>query len=62
MALIVGIKCKDGIVMGSDGAATLRTMGQSTIIQPTKKLEIISNSIVLGVSGPIGVEDNYLKV
>jgi len=55
MTLIIGIKCKDGIVMGSDGAATLRTMGQSTIIQPTKKLEIISNSIVLGVSGPVGI-------
>ena len=55
MTLIIGIKCKDGIVIGSDGAATLRTMGQSTIVQHTKKLEIISNSIVLGVSGPIGV-------
>ena len=55
MTLIIGIKCKDGIAMGSDGAATLGTMGQNTIIQPTKKLEIVSDSIILGVSGPIGI-------
>ncbi len=55
MTLIIGIKCKDGIVMGSDGAATLGTMGQRTIVQPIKKLEIISKSIILGVSGPIGI-------
>lgn len=55
MTLIIGIKCKDGIVMGSDGAATLGTMGQTTIVQPVRKLETISNAIVLGVSGPIGI-------
>ncbi len=55
MTLIIGIKCKDGIVMGSDGAATLGTMGQRTIVQPVRKLEVISNSIILGVSGPVGI-------
>ena len=55
MTLIIGIKCKDGIVMGSDGAATLGTMGQSTIVQPVRKLETISNTIILGVSGPVGI-------
>jgi len=55
MTLIIGIKCKDGIVMGSDGAATLGAMGQSTIVQPFRKLETISNTIILGVSGPVGI-------
>ena len=52
MTLIIGIKCKDGIVLGADGAATLGAMGQRTILQPMKKLEIISSAMVLGVSGP----------
>jgi len=62
MTLIIGIKCKDGVVMGSDGAATLGTMGQNTIVQPIRKLETISNSIILGVSGPIGIAQIFKGV
>lgn len=55
MTLIVGIKCQDGIVVGADGAATLGVMGQTTVRQATKKLDILKESIVLGVSGPVGL-------
>ncbi len=55
MTLIIGIKCSDGIVMGADGAATFATLGQPTIRQETKKLDILENRIIVGVSGPIGL-------
>jgi len=56
MTLIIGIKCKDGVVVGADSAATLVTAtGQRTSMQPTEKLDIISDSIILGVSGPVGL-------
>lgn len=55
MTLIIGIKCKDGIVMASDGAATWGSMGQSTAQQPTKKLNVLRDKIVIGVSGPVGL-------
>ena len=55
MTLIVGIKCEDGVVMGADGAATLGVMGQSTARQATKKLEILNNRVVVGVSGSVGL-------
>jgi 20S proteasome alpha/beta subunit len=55
MTLIVGIKCSDGIVLGADGAATFGAMGQRTIRQSVTKLHIISNRVVVGVSGPIGL-------
>ncbi len=55
MTLIIGIKCKDGIVMGSDGAATLGSLNNHTALQPTKKLSILSNQIMVGVSGPVGL-------
>lgn len=55
MTLIVGIKCQDGIVLGADGAATLGVLGQTTARQVTKKLDILKESIVLGVSGPVGL-------
>ncbi|MDP8212109.1 MAG: hypothetical protein P9X22_02305 [Candidatus Zapsychrus exili] len=59
MTLIIGIKCKDGIVMGSDGAATLGNISQKTVSQTIKKLQIIADSIVLGVSGPVGLGQRF---
>jgi 20S proteasome alpha/beta subunit len=55
MTLIVGIKCQTGIVMGADGAATFGVMGQQTIRQTTKKLEILEGAIILGTSGFVGL-------
>jgi len=55
MTLIIGIKCSDGIVMGADGAATLGAMGQCTIRQAKKKLDIIKEKVIVGTSGPVGL-------
>lgn len=55
MTLIIGIKCSDGIVMGADGAATLGAMGQFTVRQPKKKLEIFQGTVIVGNSGPVGL-------
>ncbi|MEI8061337.1 MAG: hypothetical protein WCG99_03540 [Candidatus Berkelbacteria bacterium] len=55
MTLIIGIKCKDGVVLASDGAATLGSLGNSTAKQPTKKLSVIDDKVIVGVSGPVGL-------
>lgn len=56
MTLIIGIRCTDGIVIGSDGAATFALLGQPTIQQPTHgKVHVVPGSMLLGVSGPIGL-------
>jgi hypothetical protein len=57
VTLIVGILCQDGIVVGSDGAATMGVMGQQTARQAVKKLTLFTTPIpmVLGVSGPVGL-------
>jgi hypothetical protein len=60
MTLIVGIKCTDGIVLVSDGAASLGTMGQMTARQPTKKLSIVKERILAGVSGPVGLGQRFV--
>ena len=59
MTLVVGIKCSDGIVLGADGAATFGALGRTTIRQPTKKLCILKNAAVIGVSGPVGLGQFY---
>lgn len=59
MTLIVGIKSRDGIVMGADGGATLGDVPQTTVMQPIKKLEIISESVVIGTSGHVGLGQQF---
>ncbi len=59
VTLIVGILCADGVVVAADGAATFGVMGQQTVRQPIKKLEIISNALIVGVSGPVGLAQRY---
>lgn len=55
MTLIVGILCSDGVVVAADGAATLGSLGNSTVRQEVKKLDVISGKIIVGVSGPVGL-------
>jgi hypothetical protein len=62
MTLIVGILCSDGIVMGADGAATLGSFGNDTVRQPVKKLTAIGNSLIVGVSGPVGLGQIFVGI
>lgn len=56
MTLIVGIKCEGGVVMGADSAATsVTTTGQQTSMQPTEKLCIIEEKIIVGTSAYVGL-------
>ncbi len=59
MTVIIGIHCNDGVVVGADGAATLGALGTSTVRQPVKKLIIIDKSVIVGVSGPVGLGQCY---
>ncbi len=55
MTLIIGVLCEDGIALGADGAATLGALGNRTVQQPVKKLTSFANSVIIGVSGPVGL-------
>lgn len=59
MTLIIGLKCSEGIVVGSDGAATLGTMGLRTIVQPTTKLSLIEDRAIFGFSGQVGMSQLF---
>jgi hypothetical protein len=59
MTVLVGIKCKDGVVIGSDGAATFSNGQVSTIQQPTKKIRIIRNKFILAGTGSIGLGQRF---
>jgi hypothetical protein len=56
MTLIVGIKCSNGVVLGADSAATnVTSTGQRTSMQPTEKIDVVSDKILIGVSGSVGL-------
>jgi 20S proteasome alpha/beta subunit len=56
MTLLIGIKCRDGLVLAADGAATYGVLGQHTIRQPVrKKLRLVDAQTVVGTSGPVGI-------
>lgn len=59
MTLIVGIKCRDGVVLAADGAATFGAVGGPTIRQDVKKLKILRSAIVIGTSGPVGLGQRF---
>ena len=56
MTLIVGILCRDGVVMASDSAATYSASGMSTIgQQTTTKVRPLKNSILYSSTGAVGM-------
>lgn len=63
MTAIVGIKCRDGIVVGSDSSATFgNTLGLLTIEQSCKKVDVICNQVILSGTGAAGLHQRFREV
>jgi 20S proteasome alpha/beta subunit len=62
MTILVGIKCKDGIIIGSDSSATFGTGQISTIEQTTKKIEILQGKIIIAGTGQIGLGQRFCNL
>lgn len=56
MTVLVGIRCRDGVVIASDSAATFGANGQMTIGQQSvQKVSIIRDKIVFAGTGAVGI-------
>jgi len=62
MTVLVGIKCQDGVVIGSDSATTFSDGVERVIEQPSKKIEIIEKRIILACTGAVGLEQRFSAV
>ena len=63
MTLIVGVRCTDGVVIGSDSAMTFASGAQVTIQQPFyQKIEIIKDRVIVAGTGAIGAGQRFVDV
>ncbi len=62
MTSIVGVKCIDGIVIGSDSSATFTQGNSPTIEQPTEKIKIIDNHIIVTGTGSVGLGQRFCNI
>jgi 20S proteasome alpha/beta subunit len=66
MTAIVGILCRDGIVIGTDSSSTLTTAGGPyglrTIESSSKKISIIDERIIVARTGEVGLNQRFCGV
>jgi 20S proteasome alpha/beta subunit len=61
---IVGIRCKDGVVIGSDSSATFGDGGGNRIIEQStiRKIEIVGESVIVAGTGAVGHMQRFRAV
>lgn len=59
MTILVGVLCRDGIVIGADSAATFTAGHVRTIEQPTNKIDIIGDRIIMATTGAGGLKQRF---
>lgn len=64
MTVLVGIRCKDGVVIGSDSSATFGDgHALRTIEQPTsKKIAVVGNHVIVAGTGYVGHMQRFTTV
>lgn len=63
MTLVVGIRCTDGVVIGTDSAMTLGSGQLTTIEQPLRqKIDVIKEKIIVAGTGEVGLSQRFKHV
>jgi 20S proteasome alpha/beta subunit len=60
VTLVLAIRCREGVVLASDGQATSEAAGQPTK-QPTRKLFDIGGRIAWGAAGSVGLQQTLRR-
>ncbi len=62
MTAIVGILCRDGIVIGTDSSATFSAGTFRTIEQQTEKISVIADRLLVACTGAVGLAQRFCAV
>ena len=60
MTILVGVLCKDGVVIGADSSATFATGNIRTIEQPIQKIDIVAEQVIVAGTGQIGLGQRFV--
>src|SRR3972149_7629624 len=59
MTILIGVLCKNGVVVGADSSATFGDERLRTIEQPIKKIDIIDGKIIIAGTGQVGLGQRF---
>ncbi len=64
MTLIAGIRCLDGVVIGSDSAGTFSSVrGVTTIAQHlSRKIDVVDNHVIVAGTGEVGLGQRFVAI
>ncbi len=62
MTAIVGVLCTDGVVIGTDSSATFCAGASKTIEQPTEKLYVCGEHVIVEGTGPAGLGQRFCAI
>ncbi|MGV8059391.1 MAG: hypothetical protein AB2L12_15420 [Smithellaceae bacterium] len=62
MTALIGVLCKDGVVIGADSSMTFAQGNNRTIEQPAEKISVIDNHIILAGTGQVGLGQRFEKI
>lgn len=62
MTSLVGVLCKDGVVIGADSSTTFGTAGTRTIEQTTQKIDLIWGKVIVAGTGQVGLNQRFCQV
>jgi len=59
MTVLVGVFCKDGVVVGADSAATFAAGQVRTIERRPRKIEIVLEKVIVASTGQVGLGQRF---
>lgn len=63
MTAIVGILCRDGLVIGTDSSTTFASsVGNPIIEQPSEKLSLIHDCVIVAGTGQLGLGQRFCRI
>lgn len=62
MTILIGVLCREGVVIGADSSATFGAAGGiRTIEQPCHKLAIVAKTIIVAGTGQVGLGQRFVE-
>lgn len=62
MTAIVGVYCRDGVVIGTDSSTTFTQGALHTIEQPSDKIYIVGDRIIIAGTGQVGLGQRFVNI